>query len=257
MSDKKWYQKNWVIILLIIYFFPVGLYLMWKHTDWKKGIKILISSIFVFYLIMFFVGIASLSDIEPTTNVDNTIASSTTEITTEETITTENTSTELTTEEPTAEKITTTEFDDEYMSDGVVNGTNAKTIEGALKANSSYNWWEDGELIQSQINKEWFVYCANNEYNTYTKSYDLHAEENLEIEIAKFSTYDNDMDYILTCVSFFDTEYIDASKVKEWVLDYSPENGYVTKVFGDAEFVLNTIEHSDAVELEFSVYALD
>lgn len=41
----KWYQKEkWVIVLLIL-FFPVGLILMWKYTDWGKKSKITITTI--------------------------------------------------------------------------------------------------------------------------------------------------------------------------------------------------------------------
>lgn len=44
MSDKtKWYEKTPAIILLLILFFPVGLYLMWKYTNWSKGAKIVVS----------------------------------------------------------------------------------------------------------------------------------------------------------------------------------------------------------------------
>lgn len=149
------------------------------------------------------------------------------------------------------------ETNDEYLSDGVVNGTNAKTIEDTLKSNSRYNWWDDHRLIQSQINKDWSVYCANNEYNTYTKSYDLSAKENFEIKIAKFATYDNDMDYILTCVAFFDTEYINVDEVRQWVSNYQAKDGYVSKIFGDAEFVLDTEDYDDSTKFELSVYALD
>lgn len=43
----KWYQKTWIIVLFIIFFFPVGLFLMWKYTDWKKPIKIVVTIVLV------------------------------------------------------------------------------------------------------------------------------------------------------------------------------------------------------------------
>lgn len=47
----KWYQKSiWVIILLIL-FFPVGLFLMWKYTNWNKKAKIVITGIFALIVI--------------------------------------------------------------------------------------------------------------------------------------------------------------------------------------------------------------
>lgn len=42
-QEKKWYQKTGWIIALLIIFFPVGLYLMWKYTDWRKVLKIAVS----------------------------------------------------------------------------------------------------------------------------------------------------------------------------------------------------------------------
>lgn len=45
-TEKKWYQKNiWIIVLLIL-FFPLGLFLMWKYANWKKFIKIIVSVFF-------------------------------------------------------------------------------------------------------------------------------------------------------------------------------------------------------------------
>lgn len=53
---KKWYQKNWAIVLLLLYFFPVGLYLMWK-SDWSNGVKKGITAAFVIgFLILAFGG---------------------------------------------------------------------------------------------------------------------------------------------------------------------------------------------------------
>lgn len=50
-STKQWYQKTgWAIAFLII-FFPIGLFLMWKHTNWNKIIKIIITAIFIFAFI--------------------------------------------------------------------------------------------------------------------------------------------------------------------------------------------------------------
>ena len=53
---KKWYQKTGWIILLLILFFPVGLFLMWKYTNWKKPIKGIITALI---LIIAFSGLSS------------------------------------------------------------------------------------------------------------------------------------------------------------------------------------------------------
>lgn len=42
--NLKWYQKKGGVIALLIFFFPVGLYLMWKHSSfWPKKTKTLIT----------------------------------------------------------------------------------------------------------------------------------------------------------------------------------------------------------------------
>lgn len=38
--DSVWYKRTWGIILLLVIFFPLGLYIMWKYADWNKYIKI-------------------------------------------------------------------------------------------------------------------------------------------------------------------------------------------------------------------------
>lgn len=32
----KWYQKNWFVILMLLFVFPVGLFLMWYFKKWNK-----------------------------------------------------------------------------------------------------------------------------------------------------------------------------------------------------------------------------
>lgn len=35
-NELKWYKKTGWIIFLLIFFFPVGLFLMWKYAKWNK-----------------------------------------------------------------------------------------------------------------------------------------------------------------------------------------------------------------------------
>ncbi|WP_196595203.1 DUF4352 domain-containing protein [Pectinatus frisingensis] len=49
--EKKFYQRSWFVILMLIVFFPVGLYLMWKDTTWSKKAKVIISIIFALLII--------------------------------------------------------------------------------------------------------------------------------------------------------------------------------------------------------------
>ncbi len=47
---KKWYEKTGVILILLILFFPVGLFLMWKYKkNWNVIVKIIISILGVFF----------------------------------------------------------------------------------------------------------------------------------------------------------------------------------------------------------------
>lgn len=47
----KWYQKSWGIILILIVFFPIGIYLMWRYAKWNKIIKSVITGIFALMVI--------------------------------------------------------------------------------------------------------------------------------------------------------------------------------------------------------------
>ncbi|ELY2018203.1 hypothetical protein SL053_002120 [Flavobacterium psychrophilum] len=46
---NAWYEKTWLVVILCIIFFPVGLYALWKNSSiskgWKIGITALISII--------------------------------------------------------------------------------------------------------------------------------------------------------------------------------------------------------------------
>lgn len=51
-TKKKWYHTTGGVIALLILFFPAGIYLMWKHTNWNKKVKWGISAFF--FLILLF-----------------------------------------------------------------------------------------------------------------------------------------------------------------------------------------------------------
>lgn len=42
----KFYQRAWFTILMLIVFFPVGLYLMWKHNKFPFAVRVIISAFF-------------------------------------------------------------------------------------------------------------------------------------------------------------------------------------------------------------------
>ena len=61
-NDKKWYQKTGWIIFWLICFFPIGLFLMWKYSNWNKFVKVGVSALFAIALVM-----PSSSDLEKIT----------------------------------------------------------------------------------------------------------------------------------------------------------------------------------------------
>jgi len=51
-KDNHWYEKDSGVILLLLLFWPVGLYLMWKHSKWSKTTKWSITTILGFMSIV-------------------------------------------------------------------------------------------------------------------------------------------------------------------------------------------------------------
>lgn len=43
---NKWYNKNWLVVILCVIFFPIGLYALWKNEKiskaWKIGVSVVI-----------------------------------------------------------------------------------------------------------------------------------------------------------------------------------------------------------------------
>jgi hypothetical protein len=50
-SNLKWYQKTSGVIVLLILFFPVGLYLMWKNELWSKQTRWIVTGVFALMVI--------------------------------------------------------------------------------------------------------------------------------------------------------------------------------------------------------------
>lgn len=50
-AEKKWYDNTWLVIILCIVFFPVGVYALWKNQSiskgWKIGVTVLIAIILI------------------------------------------------------------------------------------------------------------------------------------------------------------------------------------------------------------------
>lgn len=50
-TEKKWYQKPTAVILLLLFVFPIGLFLMWKHQVWSKTTRWIISGVCILFAI--------------------------------------------------------------------------------------------------------------------------------------------------------------------------------------------------------------
>lgn len=51
ISSNAWYEKTWLVLILCIIFFPVGLYALWKNSTiskgWKIGVTVIIALIVI------------------------------------------------------------------------------------------------------------------------------------------------------------------------------------------------------------------
>lgn len=45
IPKEKFYKKTWFIIVMIVIFFPIGLFLMWKYKKFNKNIRIAVSCV--------------------------------------------------------------------------------------------------------------------------------------------------------------------------------------------------------------------
>lgn len=69
---EKWYKRTWVIILFLLFLWPVGLYLMWKYKkDWSKAVKIIISILVALIMINYF---STLGKVDSRINSTSTVS---------------------------------------------------------------------------------------------------------------------------------------------------------------------------------------
>lgn len=45
-DQQKWYQKPLTGVLFLIFFFPIGLFLMWKYDLWSQTTRVIVSVFF-------------------------------------------------------------------------------------------------------------------------------------------------------------------------------------------------------------------
>lgn len=53
-QGQRWYDKTWVVVVLLILFFPVGLYATWKNTRYKTRTKAIITGVVCLALLIGF-----------------------------------------------------------------------------------------------------------------------------------------------------------------------------------------------------------
>lgn len=51
-EPRKWYKKQTSIVALLVLFFPVGLYLMFKNSGWSPKVKAAVTGVCAFYYVM-------------------------------------------------------------------------------------------------------------------------------------------------------------------------------------------------------------
>lgn len=52
---QKWYDKKWLVILLLVVFYPVGVYALWKNKDYSLPAKVLLTAILAVYVSIMYV----------------------------------------------------------------------------------------------------------------------------------------------------------------------------------------------------------
>lgn len=71
-NKTAWYQKPVGIISMLILFFPVGLFLMWKYTNWNPIAKWVITGIFAILVLL--VGSENSTPSQTVANTNNSVA---------------------------------------------------------------------------------------------------------------------------------------------------------------------------------------
>ena len=62
----KFYEKTWFTVLMLLLFFPVGLFLMWKYQKFNVGARIIISGFFGFLILSNLLGDSDTNESEAT-----------------------------------------------------------------------------------------------------------------------------------------------------------------------------------------------
>lgn len=96
--NKKFYEKTWFIVLILILFFPIGLVLVWTNKHWTQKGKIIATVIVAVILLFGLLGGGESDTTTTSTTVDTTVET-TVDTTVETTVDTTNETTAETTSE--------------------------------------------------------------------------------------------------------------------------------------------------------------
>jgi hypothetical protein len=61
---RRWYEEPWVTVAALIFFFPLGLFLMWRFVDWTPKVKWIVTGAVAAFFVGFTV-LGALTDEEP------------------------------------------------------------------------------------------------------------------------------------------------------------------------------------------------
>ncbi len=71
--SKKWYQKTWFIVIMLILFAPVGIALLWTRKDMKKVTKVILTVVFGFVFLVAVIPGGDNESLEDSSTVNNEI----------------------------------------------------------------------------------------------------------------------------------------------------------------------------------------
>lgn len=52
MEDKKFYQKSWFMWTMLVFFSPLGLFLLWRYSNYSKKVNAIITGVFAFVIVI-------------------------------------------------------------------------------------------------------------------------------------------------------------------------------------------------------------
>ncbi|WP_268222150.1 hypothetical protein [Staphylococcus ureilyticus] len=50
--NEKWYKTNWFVILMLIFIFPLGLFLMWYFKKWNKTTRWVVTAVVILFVLI-------------------------------------------------------------------------------------------------------------------------------------------------------------------------------------------------------------